>query len=93
MKVRQVFYNQVLGLLVVTKQKSGYNACTILHFGKNAIHCSKEGFIFVIYSIISSNQKHSKKLQVYIYEGIQDFSILRKITHIKYSVRNLKQED
>lgn len=93
MKVRQVLYNQVLGLLVVTKQKSGYNACTILHFGKNAIHCSKEGFIFVIYSIISSNQKHSKKLQVYIYEGIQDFSILRKITHIKYSVRNLKQED
>lgn len=87
MKVRQVFYNQVLGLLVVTKQKSGYNACTILLY----ILYSR-GF-FVIYSIISSNQKHSKKLQVYIYEGIQDFSILRKITHIKYSVRNLKQED
>lgn len=62
MKVRQVFYNQVPGLLVVTKQKSGYNACTILHFGKNAIHCSREGFWLSILSFhqIKNTQKNFK---------------------------------
>lgn len=48
MKVRHIFYNQVLGLLVIIKQKSGYNAC-ILHLGENAIHCSREeGFLLPI---------------------------------------------
>lgn len=62
MKVRQVFYNQVLGLLVVTKQKSGYNACTVLHFGKNAIHCSRGGFLLSILSFhqIKNTQKNFK---------------------------------
>lgn len=62
MKVRQVFYYQVLGLMVVTKQKSGYNACTVLHFGKNAIHCSREGFLLSILSFhqIKNTQKNFK---------------------------------
>lgn len=66
MKVRQVFYNQVLGLLVIIKQKSGYNAC-MLHFGASAIHCSREDFCYLFYHFIISKTLERLHVCIYIY--------------------------
>lgn len=72
MKVRQVFYNQVHGLLVVTKQKSGYNACTILHFGKMQSIVVERVFCYLFYHFIKSKTL-KKTSSVYLWRHTRFF--------------------